>query len=85
MISAERATTSTIDSPSWTHERARVARLSQCLPPDAPALADARRDLRAARAEEYIRKLVDATPPLTPEQTARLSALLAPVVPGAAA
>ena len=81
MTSAESATSKT----SWTHERARVARLSQSLPPDAPALRDARRDLRAARAEDYIRKLVDAAPPLTPEQTARLSVLLAPVVPGSSA
>ncbi len=49
-------------STSWTHERARVARLSQTRPTDDPVLSDARRDLRAARAGVYIRKLVDAAP-----------------------
>jgi hypothetical protein len=61
---------------SWTHDRARVAALSRSRTPDDPALADARRDLRVARAEDYIRALVDAAPPLTEEQLHRLSVLL---------
>ncbi len=35
-----------------------------------------RRDLRAARAEDYIRRIVDQAPPLTPEQRDRLALLL---------
>jgi hypothetical protein len=49
--------------------------------PDDPALAEARRDLRAAEAAEHadhIRRLVDEFPPLTSEQKAKLAALLAP-------
>jgi hypothetical protein len=61
---------------SWTRERARVARLSQTRAADDPALAEARRDLRAARAEDYIRKVVEAAPPLTETQKSRLAVLL---------
>jgi hypothetical protein len=60
----------------WTHERARVASLSRSRNPDDPELIGARRDLRAARAEDYIKKLVDAAPPLTSEQKDRLALLL---------
>ena len=63
---------------SWTHERARVARLSQTRSPDDPVLADAKQSLRFARVEEYIRAAVDAAPPLTAEQRHRLSVLLCP-------
>ncbi len=63
---------------SWTHERARVARLSQTRQPDDPLLVQARANLRAARAEEAVLKIVDAVPPLTPEQRRRLAALLHP-------
>lgn len=45
--------------------------------PEDRETADAlRRDLRASRAEDYVRELVDAAPPLSPEQRARLAALL---------
>jgi hypothetical protein len=63
---------------TWTHERARVARLSQTRTPDHPDLAEARQRLRLARAEDYIRKLVATAPPLTDEQRRRLSLLLHP-------
>ena len=63
---------------SWTNDRARVAALSRSRTPDDPDLAAARRDLRAARAEDYIRSVVDAAPPLTDEQVRRLSVLLNP-------
>lgn len=61
---------------SWTAERARVASLSRSRTPDDPDLERARRDLRAARLEEYIRRTVDAAPPLSVEQKDRLAALL---------
>lgn len=61
---------------TWTHERARVAAIARHTPNDERALAEARRDLRAARAEEYIREVVGAAPPLTDDQCRRLAALL---------
>lgn len=61
---------------SWTAERARVASLSRSRTDDDPDLERARRDLRAARLEEYIRRTVDAAPPLSVEQKDRLAALL---------
>ncbi|MBO1751714.1 hypothetical protein J4G33_07860 [Actinotalea sp. BY-33] len=61
---------------SWTQERARVASLSRSRTPDDPDLVGARRNLKAARLEEYIRRTVDAAPPLTPEQRDRLAVLL---------
>lgn len=63
---------------SWTSERARVASLSRSRSTDDPALVNARRDLRAARAEEYVRQLVDTAPPLTDAQRDRLALLLRP-------
>jgi F0F1-type ATP synthase delta subunit len=45
--------------------------------PDADLTEDLR-DLRAARLEEQIARVVSAAPPLTPEQLERLRALLAP-------
>src|SRR3954465_9392739 len=61
---------------AWTHYRARVAALSRDRAADDPDLLDARRDLRAARLEDYIRKLVDCAPRLTPAQRDRLAVLL---------
>lgn len=77
-MSAEKART------TWTEERARVASLSRSRTPNDPDLIAARRNLRAARAEDYIRKMVDSAPPLTDQQRARLAALLRPI-PSAAA
>lgn len=46
---------------------------------DQPARIDAARaDLRAATLEAHIRQVVDQFPPLSPEQRARLAALLSP-------
>ncbi len=61
---------------SWTHHRARVASLSRDRAPDDPELLDARRSLREERLAAAIRETVDAAPPLTDEQRARLAALL---------
>jgi hypothetical protein len=62
--------------PQWTHHRARVAALSRDRAANDPDLLDARRDLRAARLEEYIARTVTAAPPLTGEQRSRLALLL---------
>ncbi|WP_415855634.1 hypothetical protein [Sinomonas sp. G460-2] len=43
---------------------------------DTPEIQELRRDLRAIKLEEYVRKIVAEAPPLTPEQAARISALL---------
>lgn len=44
-----------------------------------------RRDLKASRLEEYIRRTVDEAPPLTYEQRERLAQLLHPAPAAAAA
>ncbi len=49
------------------------------------AIADARRDYAAQVLEDHIRRVVDAAPPLTPEQRDRLALLLRPTAGGAAA
>lgn len=61
-------------SRPWTHHRARIAGMKR-QNPNADT-TEAERDLKAARAEEYIRGLVETFPPLTGEQKARLAALL---------
>lgn len=61
---------------TWTHHRARVAALSRDRQPDDPDLIDARRDLRAQRLADYIKRVVDTAPPLTPAQRDRLALLL---------
>lgn len=65
-------------APTWTHYRARIAALSRDREPGDPELLNARRDLRAARAEQYIEKILAEAPPLTAEQRDRLAELLRP-------
>ncbi len=60
----------------WTHHRARIASLTRSRPADDPDLLDARRKLRTERLADYIKRVVDAAPPLTPEQRDRLACLL---------
>lgn len=59
-----------------TKARARVAALTRHRPDDTPALDEARRALKTAGAEDYIRKLVDSAPPLSDSQRSRLAVLL---------
>ncbi len=61
---------------SWTSERARVASLTRSREASDPDLLDARRNLRAARLADYIRRTVDTAPPLTADQRDRLAVLL---------
>ena len=61
---------------TWTHERARVASLSRDRQPDDPELLEARRNMRAARLEAHIQKIIAQAPPLTNEQCERIAALL---------
>jgi hypothetical protein len=65
-----------IPVPTKLQARARVAALSRHRTTDDPELSSARADLLAAGAEDYIRKLVDSAPPLTPEMRSRLAVLL---------
>jgi len=60
----------------WESARARLAVTTRHYGSAAPVTLDARRDLRAARAEDYIKHLVDAAPPLTAEQRDKLAVLL---------
>lgn len=63
-------------SATWTHERARVASLSRSRTADDPELVEARRNLRTERLADYIKRTVDAAPPLTADQRDRLAVLL---------
>ncbi|MGP5639493.1 hypothetical protein ACTXPS_08625 [Brachybacterium tyrofermentans] len=63
----------------WTHHRARVASLSRIRPADDPELIQARRDLKAARLEDYVSRTLATAPPLTDEQRAHVVRLLRPV------
>lgn len=59
---------------SWTHTRSRIAQTKKA-DPNAD-VTELRRQLKAERLEDYIKKTVDAAPPLTPEQRDRLALLL---------
>jgi hypothetical protein len=68
---------------TWTVERARIAAITRGIragerQPDDPQLAEARRNLKALRLEEYVRKVLAEAPPLTDEQKTRLAELLRP-------
>lgn len=62
-------------SSSWRKERARLASATYHNRPKEAAVA--RRNLRALRAEEYLRRLIDEAPPLTSTQLDRLRSVLA--------
>lgn len=61
---------------------ARVAAISRHHGPC--AAAEARRDLRAARLEDYVARIVSEAPPLTDEQATRIASLLKPAMAGGA-
>ena len=64
-------------SSTAAHHRARIAALSRDRKPDDPELLDAGRDLAYERLAENVRKVVDAAPPATADQLARIAAILA--------
>ena len=70
-------------SGSWTKERARIASLSRSRPADDPEIIEARRNLKALKLSEYVSKVVADAPPLTPEQSSKIAALLRPAGGGA--
>jgi hypothetical protein len=63
------------DDPEVRRLRSNVALATRYHKPEAADAA--RRDLKALRAERYVRELVDQWPPLTDSQRGRLAALLA--------
>jgi len=60
---------------SWQKTRSKIARAVRDHHPESEITA-LRRDLRAERLEEHVRRIVDQAPPLTPEQRSRLAVLL---------
>lgn len=65
-------------SPEAATAKGRVIGLQRCRPADDPAVTAARVALKAIRAEDYVRELVDTFPPLSPAQRDKLAALLRP-------
>ena len=66
---------------SWTKTRSMIAHAKKADP--TADVTDLRRQLKAERLEEYIRRTVDAAPPLTTEQRDRLALLLRPALANA--
>ena len=69
--------------PAVAAARGRKASLTRCVnngerSPDDPDLADADRELAAARIAAHITKVLKEAPPLTRDQRARLAELLKP-------
>jgi hypothetical protein len=61
---------------STASQRARIAALTRSRPADDPELLGLKRDLKALRLEEHVRRVVDEAPPLTDEQRDRIASLL---------
>lgn len=64
-------------NPGWTHHRAKVASLTRSRPADDPELAEARQNLKAARLESHIVRILEEAPPLSDDQRRRLAGLFA--------
>ena len=62
--------------PEQRRLRARAAALSRHRSADDPELLDVSRDLRAARLEDHVAKVVALAPPLSDDQRARIARLL---------
>ena len=58
---------------AWTNTRARLANELRRNPE--ADVTELRRQLKAERLEDYVKRVVDAAPPLTPEQRDRLAVL----------
>ena len=65
-------------SPAVARSRASVANLSQRYGADDPRTQAAKSLLKASKADEYVRRLVESAPPLTDEQRTKLARILAP-------
>ncbi len=72
-----------MSATTWPVERARLA---NAVRNNRPAIAlEARRNMVAARLEDYIAKTLSAAPELTPAQLDRLALLFRPPTSGGAA
>lgn len=60
--------------------RAQLGATARRHPHDTERLADARRNLAAAKIEDYIRRVTESAPPLTQEQRDHLTRLLHPAL-----
>ncbi len=56
--------------------KSRLGAIQRHHPDDHEAIDRARAELKDAKAQEYVRKLVSEAPPLTPEQRDRLAIIL---------
>ena len=63
-------------SPEIRVASSKLGGLSKSRRPDDPDVAEAHRDLAAAKIAEYIRRTVEAAPPLTAGQRSKLAVLL---------
>jgi hypothetical protein len=72
------ATRANTKNTTWQTERARIAGLSSRpnRPADDPQIVEARRNLKALRLEEHVKKVLADAPPLSDEQRNRIAALL---------
>ncbi len=64
------------EGTSWTRARSRLANTIKVDPTNVEAITEARRNLKAARLADYIRKTVAVEPFLTTEQADELATLL---------
>ncbi|WP_299956700.1 hypothetical protein [uncultured Modestobacter sp.] len=65
-------------SPETAEARSRLGLSVRYQGPESEAAQQARRDLKAAKLADHIKRVVDAAPPLTSEQRSRLAGLLTP-------
>lgn len=63
-------------SPPVAHYRAKVAALSRDRKPDDPVFIEAKRNLRAEKLAEHVKRVVAELPPLSDEQCQRIAGLL---------
>jgi hypothetical protein len=61
---------------TWKQKRGQLAGLTRVLPPDDPKLTELRRDIKAERLAEHVKKVVDGWPKLTDAQLNDVAALL---------
>lgn len=59
---------------SWTHTRSRIAHIKKADP--SADVSELRRQLKAERLEDHIKRTVEAAPQLTPAQREKLATLL---------
>lgn len=65
-----------MNHPNIATARGRIAYYSRADVGDPTKVAQARCDLRAAEIEQAVREALTATPPITPDQRASITALL---------